>query len=246
MALLQFHYTEETEKEKAMKLLEHLSIQFPNTTSLLYVNNLKLNDTFGDLDIQTYSGREYIFENMGDLKFKIGPKSFFQTNTFQAIKLYDAVVKYAELKGTETVYDLYTGTGTIANYIASKAHKVIGIEYVPEAINDAKENSAVNSINNTEFYAGDTREVLTSGFIAEKGHPDVIITDPPRAGMHKDVIDTILNAKPKRIVYVSCNPATQARDLQLMDNEYKVIAVQPVDMFPQTHHVENICILEKR
>ena len=246
MVLLQFHYTEETEKEKAMKLLEHLASHFPDTTSLLYVNNLKLNDTFGDLDIQTYSGREYIYEYMGDLKFKIGPKSFFQTNTFQAIKLYDTVAKYAELKGTETVYDLYTGTGTIANYIARKAKKVIGIEYVPEAIMDAKENAAINSISNTEFYAGDTREVLTLDFIARKGHPDVIITDPPRAGMHKDVIDTILNAKPKRIVYVSCNPATQARDLQLMDSEYKVVVVQPVDMFPQTHHVENVCVLEKR
>jgi len=246
MVLLQFHYTEETEKEKAMKMLEHISSHFPDTTSLLYVNNLKLNDTFGDLDIQTYSGREYIYEYMGELKFKIGPKSFFQTNTFQAVKLYDTVAKYAELEGTETVYDLYTGTGTIANYIARKTKNVIGIEYVPEAIMDAKENAAINGISNTEFYAGDTREVLTPDFIAEKGCPDVIITDPPRAGMHKDVIDTILIAKPKRIVYVSCNPATQARDLQLMDSEYKVTVVQPVDMFPQTHHVENICVLEKR
>ncbi len=246
MVLLQFHYTDETEKEKAMKLLEHVSEKFPSTTSLLYVNNLKLNDTFGDLEVHTYGGREYIYENMGDLKFKIGAKSFFQTNTFQAIKLYDAVAKYAALKGTETVYDLYTGTGTIANYIARKARNVVGIEYVPEAIKDAKENAAINNLNNTEFYAGDTREVLTPDFISEKGHPDVIITDPPRAGMHKDVIDTILEAKPDRIVYVSCNPATQARDLQLTDKDYRVTAVQPVDMFPQTHHVENICVLEKR
>ena len=229
-----------------MKLLEHLAKKFENTTSLMFVNNLKLNDTFGDLDIQTYAGRDFIYEEMNGLKFKIGPKSFFQTNTFQAICLYDTVAKYAALTGEETVYDLYTGTGTIANYVARQAKKVIGIEYVPEAIEDAKENAAVNGIKNAEFFAGDTREVLTQEFIAKKGNPDVIITDPPRAGMHKDVIDTILGAKPKRIVYVSCNPATQARDLQLMDTEYKVVAVQPVDMFPQTHHVENVCVLERR
>lgn len=246
MILIQFHYTDETEQEKAMKLLEHLSKKFENTTSLMFVNNLKLNDTFGDLDIQTYAGRDFIYEEMNGLKFKIGPKSFFQTNTFQAIRLYDTVAQYAALTGEETVYDLYTGTGTIANYVARHAKKVIGIEYVPEAIEDAKVNAAVNGIKNTEFFAGDTREVLTQEFIAKKGNPDVIITDPPRAGMHKDVIETILGASPKRIVYVSCNPATQARDLQLMDAEYKVIAVQPVDMFPQTHHVENVCVLERR
>ncbi len=229
-----------------MDLLEHLAEKFPDTTSLLYVNNLKLNDTIGDLDILTYKGRDFIYEKMRDLKFKIGPKSFFQTNTLQAIKLYDTAVKFAALTGNETVYDLYTGTGTIANYVASTAKNVVGIEYVPEAIEDAKVNAELNDIKNTEFFAGDMRDVLTPEFVAAKGTPDVIITDPPRAGMHKDVIDTIIGASPKRIVYVSCNPATQARDLQLLDEYYKVTAVQPVDMFPQTQHVENVCLLERR
>ena len=246
MVLLQFHYTDATEEAKAVKLLEFLREKFPGTTSLLYVNNLKLNDTIGDLDIKTFAGRGYIFENMRDLRFKIGPKSFFQTNTVQAVKLYDTVVKFASLTGNETVYDLYTGTGTIANYVASMAKNVVGIEYVPEAIEDAKENAGFNNIKNTEFFAGDMRDVLTPEFVASKGNPDVVITDPPRAGMHKDVVDTIIGAAPKRIVYVSCNPATQARDLQLLDAEYRVVAVQPVDMFPQTHHVENVCLLEKR
>ncbi len=246
MILQQFHYTDASEEKQAMDLLEHLAEKFPNTTSLLYVNNLKLNDTIGDLDILTYKGRDFIYENMRDLKFKIGPKSFFQTNTLQAIKLYDTAVKFASLTGNETVYDLYTGTGTIANYVASTAKNVVGIEYVPEAIEDAKVNAELNNIKNTEFFAGDMREVLTPEFVAAKGTPDVIITDPPRAGMHKDVIDTIIGASPKRIVYVSCNPATQARDLQLLDEHYKVTAVQPVDMFPQTQHVENVCLLERR
>ncbi len=246
MILQQFHYTDASEEKQAMDLLEHLAEKFPNTTSLLYVNNLKLNDTIGDLDILTYKGRDFIYENMRDLKFKIGPKSFFQTNTLQAIKLYDTAVKFASLTGNETIYDLYTGTGTIANYVASTAKNVVGIEYVPEAIEDAKVNAELNNIKNTEFFAGDMREVLTPEFVAAKGTPDVIITDPPRAGMHKDVIDTIIGASPKRIVYVSCNPATQARDLQLLDEHYKVTAVQPVDMFPQTQHVENVCLLERR
>ncbi len=246
MILQQFHYTEASEEKQAMDLLEHLAEKFPYTTSLLYVNNLKLNDTIGDLDILTYKGRDFIYEKMRDLKFKIGPKSFFQTNTLQAIKLYDTAVKFAALTGNETVYDLYTGTGTIANYVASTAKNVVGIEYVPEAIEDAKVNAELNDIKNTEFFAGDMRDVLTPEFVAAKGTPDVIITDPPRAGMHKDVIDTIIGASPKRIVYVSCNPATQARDLQLLDEYYKVTAVQPVDMFPQTQHVENVCLLERR
>lgn len=246
MILQQFHYTEASEEKQAMDLLEHLAEKFPDTTSLLYMNNLKLNDTIGDLDILTYKGRDFIYEKMRDLKFKIGPKSFFQTNTLQAIKLYDTAVKFAALTGNETVYDLYTGTGTIANYVASTAKNVVGIEYVPEAIEDAKVNAELNDIKNTEFFAGDMRDVLTPEFVAAKGTPDVIITDPPRAGMHKDVIDTIIGASPKRIVYVSCNPATQARDLQLLDEYYKVTAVQPVDMFPQTQHVENVCLLERR
>ena len=246
MILQQFHYTEASEEKQALDLLEHLAEKFPDTTSLLYVNNLKLNDTIGDLDILTYKGRDFIYEKMRDLKFKIGPKSFFQTNTLQAIKLYDTAVKFAALTGNETVYDLYTGTGTIANYVASTAKNVVGIEYVPEAIEDAKVNAELNDIKNTEFFAGDMRDVLTPEFVAAKGTPDVIITDPPRAGMHKDVIDTIIGASPKRIVYVSCNPATQARDLQLLDEYYKVTAVQPVDMFPQTQHVENVCLLERR
>ena len=246
MILQQFHYTEASEEKQSMDLLEHLAEKFPDTTSLLYVNNLKLNDTIGDLDILTYKGRDFIYEKMRDLKFKIGPKSFFQTNTLQAIKLYDTAVKFAALTGNETVYDLYTGTGTIANYVASTAKNVVGIEYVPEAIEDAKVNAELNDIKNTEFFAGDMRDVLTPEFVAAKGTPDVIITDPPRAGMHKDVIDTIIGASPKRIVYVSCNPATQARDLQLLDEYYKVTAVQPVDMFPQTQHVENVCLLERR
>lgn len=246
MILVQFHYDSEAEKNKAMGLMEHLSEKFPDTTSVLFVNNLKLNDTIGDLDIQTYRGRSFIYEKMGRLKYKIGPKSFFQTNTLQAIKLYDTVARFAALTGKEIVYDLYTGTGTIANYVAGNAKKVVGIEYVPEAIEDAKENAELNGIDNTSFYAGDTREVMTTEFVALNGKPDVVITDPPRAGMHKDVINTILESSPSRIVYVSCNPATQARDLQMLDEQYRVVEYQPVDMFPQTQHVENVCLLKRR
>jgi 23S rRNA (uracil1939-C5)-methyltransferase len=193
-----------------------------------------------------FKGSDHIFELMEDLKFKVGPKSFYQTNTEQAYHLYSVAREFAGLTGNELVYDLYTGTGTIANFVAKKAKKVIGIEYVPEAIEDAKVNSEVNGIENTLFFAGDMKDILTDEFIAEYGRPDVIITDPPRAGMHPDVVKTILNAAPDRIVYVSCNPATQARDLQAMDAYYQVAEVQPVDMFPHTPHVENVVLLTKR
>ena len=246
MLLVQFHYDEEGDEQKAMQLLQHIADTFPQITSLIYVDNQKGNDTFGDLELTTFKGTDFIYETMEDLKFKVGPKSFYQTNTDQAYHLYCVARSFAQLTGGELVYDLYTGTGTIANFVAHQAKQVIGIEYVPEAIEDAKENSHVNGINNTLFYAGDMKDILTDDFIQEHGQPDVIITDPPRAGMHADVVKVILNASPKRIVYVSCNPATQARDLQLMDAEYKVAAVQPVDMFPHTPHVENVVLLERR
>ena len=246
MLLVQFHYDEEGDEQKAMQLLHHIADTFPQITSLIYVDNQKGNDTFGDLELTTFKGTDFIYETMEDLKFKVGPKSFYQTNTDQAYHLYCVARSFAQLTGGELVYDLYTGTGTIANFVAHQAKQVIGIEYVPEAIEDAKENSHVNGINNTLFYAGDMKDILTDDFIQEHGQPDVIITDPPRAGMHADVVKVILNASPKRIVYVSCNPATQARDLQLMDADYKVVAVQPVDMFPHTPHVENVVLLERR
>lgn len=246
MLLVQFHYDKEGDEQKAMQLLQHIADTFPQITSLIYVDNQKGNDTFGDLELTTFKGTDFIYETMEDLKFKVGPKSFYQTNTDQAYHLYCVARSFAQLTGGELVYDLYTGTGTIANFVAHQAKQVIGIEYVPEAIEDAKENSHVNGINNTLFYAGDMKDILTDDFIQEHGQPDVIITDPPRAGMHADVVKVILNAAPKRIVYVSCNPATQARDLQLMDADYKVVAVQPVDMFPHTPHVENVVLLERR
>lgn len=246
MLLVQFHYDEEGDEQKAMQLLQHIADTFPQITSLIYVDNQKGNDTFGDLELTTFKGTDFIYETMEDLKFKVGPKSFYQTNTDQAYHLYCVARSFAQLTGGELVYDLYTGTGTIANFVVHQAKQVIGIEYVPEAIEDAKENSHVNGINNTLFYAGDMKDILTDDFIQEHGQPDVIITDPPRAGMHADVVKVILNASPKRIVYVSCNPATQARDLQLMDADYKVAAVQPVDMFPHTPHVENVVLLERR
>ena len=246
MLLVQFHYDEEGDEEKAMALLQHIADAFPQITSLIYVDNQKGNDTFGDLELTTFKGTDFIYETMKDLKFKVGPKSFYQTNTEQAYHLYSVARAFAALTGKELVYDLYTGTGTIANFVAHQAKQVIGIEYVPEAIEDAKENSKVNGIDNTLFYAGDMKNILTDDFIHEHGRPDVIITDPPRAGMHPDVVQVILNAAPKRVVYVSCNPATQARDLQLMDVDYKVTAVQPVDMFPHTPHVENVVLLERR
>ena len=234
------------EREKFLTLMEYVKQTFPQITSLQYVINNKVNDSIGDLDVELYSGRDHIFEEMEGLRFKIGPKSFYQTNSEQAYQLYKVARGFAQLSGNELVYDLYTGTGTIANFVSRQARQVIGIEYVPEAIEDAKVNSAVNGIENTLFYAGDMKDILTDDFIAEHGRPDVIITDPPRAGMHPDVINVILNAAPQRIVYVSCNPATQARDLQLLDVKYKVEAVQPVDMFPQTHHVENVVLLKLR
>ena len=246
MLLVQFCIHEESEETQALSVMEMLKNEFPEITALLYVNNTKCNDTVGDLDIKTYAGNDFIYETMEDLRFKVGPKSFYQTNTEQAYELYKVARNFAGLTGKELVFDLYTGTGTIANFVARQARQVIGIEYVPEAIEDAKVNAKLNNLDNTLFFAGDMKDILNRDFITEHGRPDVIITDPPRAGMHNDVIDTILFAEPKRIVYVSCNPATQARDLSLLDEKYKVIAVQPVDMFPQTHHVENVVLLEQR
>lgn len=246
MLVIQFRFDEEGDEEKANALMQYVADKFPQITSLMYVNNQKCNDTFGDLEVHTFKGNDHIYETMEDLRFKVGPKSFYQTNTEQAYHLYSVARNFANLSGDELVYDLYTGTGTIANFVAKKARKVVGIEYVPEAIEDAKINSEVNNISNTLFYAGDMKDILTEDFIAEHGRPDVIITDPPRAGMHPDVVNVILGAAPKRIVYVSCNPATQARDLQLMDAYYRVAAVHPVDMFPHTPHVENVVLLERR
>ena len=244
MVIVQFHYDQEGDEQKAKALLQHVADKFPQITALMYVNNQKCNDTIGDQDVMVFKGNDHIFETMEGLKFKVGPKSFYQTNTDQAYLLYKVAREFAQLTGEEIVYDLYTGTGTIANFVAHKAKKVIGIEYVPEAIEDAKVNSQVNGIENTSFFAGDMKDILTDDFTAEHGRPDVIITDPPRAGMHPDVISVIMKARPKRIVYVSCNPSTQARDLQLLDAEYKVVKVQPVDMFPHTPHVENVVLLE--
>ena len=246
MVLLQVRVSSGKDLEDTKQLLAHVADKFPQITSLLYVVNNKCNDTINDLDVEVFKGNDHIFEEMEGLRFKVGPKSFYQTNSEQAYNLYKVTRDFAGLTGDELVYDLYTGTGTIANFVSRKAKKVIGIEYVPEAIEDAKVNSAINNITNTLFYAGDMKDMLTQDFINEYGRPDVIITDPPRAGMHNDVIDVILFAEPKRIVYVSCNPATQARDLALLDVKYKVMAVQPVDMFPHTHHVENVVLLEKR
>lgn len=228
------------------QLLAHIRDSFPAIISLMYVVNEKMNDTIGDLDIRLFHGQDHIIERMEDLQFKVGPKSFYQTNTDQAYELYKVARSFAQLTGNEVVYDLYTGTGTIANFVAHQCKQVIGIEYVPEAIEDAKVNAALNGLTNTDFYAGDMKDILTRDFIREHGRPDVIITDPPRAGMHEDVINVILEAAPGRIVYVSCNPATQARDLNMMDAAYRVARVQPVDMFPQTQHVENVVLLEKR
>ena len=246
MLLIQFCILTPEEQTQAEALLQFLKETFPELTSLLWVNNTKFNDTFGDLPIQVYSGEDHIFLAMEGLRFKVGAKSFYQTNTEQAYELYSVARRFAGLTGDEVVYDLYTGTGTIANFVARQARRVIGIEYVPEAIEDAKVNSSLNNITNTEFFAGDMKDILTDDFIAQHGRPDIIITDPPRAGMHGDVVKTILRAAPQRIVYVSCNPATQARDLSLLDEAYRVVAIQPVDMFPHTQHVENVVLLEKR
>lgn len=246
MVLLQCKIVNDTQLAQMKELLQYVGDTFPQITSLLYVINNKCNDTIGDLDVEVFKGNDHIYEEMEGLRFKVGPKSFYQTNSEQAYNLYKVARDFAGLTGNELVYDLYTGTGTIANFVARRARKVVGIEYVPEAIEDAKVNSQINGIENTLFYAGDMKDILTQDFINEHGRPDVIITDPPRAGMHNDVIDVLLFAEPRRIVYVSCNPATQARDLQLLDAKYKVTAVQPVDMFPHTHHVENVVLLEKR
>ena len=239
--------------EPCMALLEYLHREFPEIISLLYVENLKMNDTIADQDIHVYFGQDHIFEEMEGLQFKVGPKSFYQTNTEQAYELYKVARDFAfaplpneQIVNAPLVYDLYTGTGTIANFVARQARQVIGIEYVPEAIEDAKVNSEINGITNTLFFAGDMKDVLNDAFMHEHGRPDIIITDPPRAGMHEDVIATILRAEPQRIVYVSCNPATQARDLAMLDSTYRVAKVQPVDMFPHTQHVENVVLLEKR
>lgn len=233
----------EDDEIKIKSMLSAVQMNFPEITSLMYVINRKVNDTITDQEVILFYGREYIVEQMGNLKFRVGPKSFYQTNSRQAYELYKVARRMAELTGHELVYDLYTGTGTIANFVAHDASRVIGIEYVADAIEDAKLNSLTNGITNTQFYAGDMKDVLTDDFITEHGVPDVMIIDPPRAGMHQDVVDVILNAAPARIVYVSCNPATQARDIALLDAKYKVVEVQPVDMFPHTQHVENVVAL---
>jgi 23S rRNA (uracil1939-C5)-methyltransferase len=242
MVLLSVQYDEPVIYE----MLDDLYKKVEGITSLMYVVNPKKNETLYDQDIKLFKGRDHIIEEMDGLKFRIGPKSFFQTNSIQALQLYRKTKEFAGLTGTETVYDLYTGTGTIANYIASSARKVVGIESVPEAIEDAKRNAQINEINNTVFYAGDMKELFTGDFIHENGAPDVIITDPPRAGMHENVIEVILTAAPDRIVYVSCNPATQARDVMLLSEMYSVLKCQPVDMFPHTHHIENILLLKRK
>ena len=246
MLLIQFSIRNAEEETQARELLDHVHASFPEITSLLWVNNLKCNDTIGDLPVHTHHGTPFIIEEMEGLRFKVGPKSFYQTNTEQAYELYKVARNFAELKPTDLVYDLYTGTGTIASFVARSAKQVIGIEYVPEAIEDAKENARFNGLDNTLFFAGDMKDILTAEFVGKYGRPDVIITDPPRAGMHTDVIKTILLAAPRRIVYISCDSATQARDLALLDADYRVTAVQPVDMFPQTHHVENVVRLDRR
>lgn len=246
MLLLQAKVESDAQMSQLEQVLEYVAGNFPEVTSLLYVINNKCNDTFGDLEVHNYKGTDAIFEEMEGLRFKVGPKSFYQTNSRQAYNLYKVARDFAALTGEEVVYDLYTGTGTIANFVARKAKKVVGIEYVEDAVIDARANAELNGLDNLSFFAGDMKDILTREFIDEHGRPDVIITDPPRAGMHNDVIDTILFAAPRRIVYVSCNPATQARDLAILEKDYRITAVQPVDMFPHTHHVENVVLLEKR
>ncbi len=243
MLIVVFYREDKTDREA---LLNYIAGKFPQITSLMYIINGKCNDTITDQEPILFKGQDHISEEMEGLKFKIGPKSFYQTNSEQAYELYKITRNFAALTGEELVYDLYTGTGTIACFVAKQAKKVIGIEYVPEAIEDAKVNAANNGLDNTLFFAGDMKNILNQEFINEHGRPDVIITDPPRDGMHADVVETILFAEPQRIVYVSCNPATQARDLNLLDSKYKVTAVQPVDMFPHTHHVENVVLLERK
>ncbi|QMU31563.1 23S rRNA (uracil(1939)-C(5))-methyltransferase RlmD [Adhaeribacter radiodurans] len=241
MVILQVYHNDQ---EKITALLDFLHQSFPQITSLQYVVNNKGNETFHDLDVICYKGEPYIHEEMEGLRFRVGPKSFYQTNSEQAYELYRLTREMADLTGTELVYDLYTGAGTIANFVARHCREVVGVEYVPSAIDDAILNSQINEITNTKFFAGDLKDVLTPEFVAQHGTPDVIITDPPRAGMHPDVVARLLEINPKKIVYVSCNPATQARDLELLSEKYTVTRVQPVDMFPQTHHVENIVSLQ--
>ncbi len=236
----------ENDEDKIKALMEHLRRTFPQITSLMYIVNTKLNDSLSDQTPVLFAGTDHIMEHMEDLDFKVGPKSFYQTNSAQALELYRVARSLADISPTDTVYDLYTGTGTIANFVARRSRRVIGIEYVPEAIEDARINSRINGIDNTVFYAGDMKKVLDDAFVARNGHPDVVILDPPRAGVDADVIDVIMRAAPDRIVYVSCNPATQARDVALLDAMYEVTDVQPVDMFPHTHHVENVIKLIKR
>jgi 23S rRNA (uracil1939-C5)-methyltransferase len=246
MLVFQFHFTNEQEQTESELVLSYIDREFPEISTIVWVNNLKCNDTIGDLETHIYKGSGFVYELMEDLKFKVGPKSFYQTNNDQAYNLYKTVREFCHFTGKELVYDLYTGTGTIANFVAHQANRVIGIEYVEEAIADAKENAILNHIENVEFLAGDMKDILNEDFIREKGWPDVIITDPPRAGMHSDVIEAICFAHPQKIVYVSCNPATQARDLSLLDKMYEVKAIQSVDMFPHTQHIENVVLLEKR
>jgi 23S rRNA (uracil1939-C5)-methyltransferase len=243
MVILVFFHDEPERREA---LLDHLATEFPQIRSLFYVINSKQNDSLTDQNPVLYKGEDHLVEELGGLKFRIGPKSFYQTNTGQALRLYSIASEMAGLTGKEIVYDLYTGTGTIANFIASKAGKVIGIEYVEEAVRDAIENSSMNNIRNTEFFAGDIKDILSEQFMEESGYPDIIMTDPPRAGMHPDVIAKIIKADPEKIVYISCNPSTQARDILLLSEKFNVTRVQPVDMFPQTHHVENIVLLENK
>ncbi len=241
MVIVVFAYPEEGQVEL---LMNHIADLFPEITSLLYVINQKRNDTIFDQDVLVFKGRDFIYEEMEGLKFKVGPKSFYQTNSAQAYELYKVTRDFADLKGDELVYDLYTGAGTIANFVAKYAKEVVGVEYVPTAIEDAKVNSQINDIHNTKFYAGDMKDVLTAEFVAEHGKPDVVITDPPRAGMHADVVARILEMEAPKVVYVSCNAATQARDLEMLATKYSVERIKPVDMFPQTQHVENVVLLK--
>ena len=235
----------ENDKERINALMEHLKVQFPEITSLIYMINEKWNDSLGDREPICYAGKDHIIEQMEGLQFKVGPKSFYQTNSEQAYELYKVTREFADLKPTDVLYDLYTGTGTIANFCARRAAKVVGVEYVPEAIEDAKINSMINGIENTTFYAGDMKDVLSDEFVSRNGRPDVIILDPPRAGVDEKVLEVIKRAAPERMVYVSCNPSTQARDLALLNDMYEILAVQPVDMFPHTHHAENVVKLRR-
>ncbi|HEY8782605.1 MAG TPA: 23S rRNA (uracil(1939)-C(5))-methyltransferase RlmD [Mucilaginibacter sp.] len=240
MVIVVCAYADEDEVNKLMGFIDK---KFPKITSLLYIINQKKNDTIFDQEVQIYRGEGYIYEEMNGIRFRIGPKSFYQTNSIQALKLYEIVRDFAEFKGDELVYDLYTGAGTIANFIAGQVREVIGIEYVPAAIEDATINSAINNITNTKFYAGDIKHILAADFVTEHGKPDVIITDPPRAGMHPDVVNRLMEIEAKKIVYVSCNAATQARDLLVLKDKYDTVKIQPVDMFPHTQHVENVVLL---